>query len=119
MTTKFTPGPWSVELSRERKSDIRGWREIWAGRVPVVDTDGATIRRQGEEFCEHGTRISEANAALISAAPDLYKALEEAREYVERAYECAFPDEQQNASVLAAIDAALAKARGEDLPNGR
>lgn len=44
---------------------------------------------------------------------DLYAALAQARRYVELAYECAFPDESENERVLAEIDAALAKARGE------
>jgi hypothetical protein len=53
-----------------------------------------------------------ANAALIASAPELYEALKKARLYVVGAYECAFPDQQENDEVLEEIDAAIKKAEG-------
>jgi len=56
---------------------------------------------------------SEQDVALALAAPDLLAALKEYREYVERCYDYSFPNEGKNRSVMADIDAAIAKAEPE------
>lgn len=53
-----------------------------------------------------------------AAADELYEALEASQIYVEKAYECAFPDQAENDAVLALVSAALAKARGESRIDG-
>jgi hypothetical protein len=55
----------------------------------------------------------EAREKLNAAAPDLLAALEEALPYVERAYECAFPDEAENERICDTARAAIARAKGE------
>jgi multidrug efflux pump subunit AcrA (membrane-fusion protein) len=62
MTTKHTPGPWHIE----------SWRASW----------GPTLAVYPPEFPREGSRVpvaievADANARLISAAPDMLKALE-------------------------------------------
>lgn len=90
METKWTPGPWQV--------------------IDTVSDDLYVVIPRGENFqsiarvFHNAQKVDEArqaNANLIAAAPDLYKALEElANAYVgEKGWEDAY--------------AALAKARGE------
>lgn len=102
--TKWTPGPWCVARDGNAQANVYGADGFWVALLPHQCITSI------EEQQEH-------HAALIAAAPDLYEALEDARRYVSGAYECAFPDEQENERVLDAVDAALAKARGES--NGR
>ena len=54
-----------------------------------------------------------ANLLVIRAAPRTLEALQEARRYVVGAYECAFPDETENARVLQQIDEAIEAATKE------
>lgn len=98
--TDYTPGPWGVE---------------WAVNKPVfyIRTPG------GYGICERPScgdvdtpvrRVSEANARLIAAAPDLLAALED----VQRAYQEMFdvmPVAWQTYDDI--VCAAIAKARGE------
>jgi hypothetical protein len=79
---EFTPGPWKLI------KEVNHW------------TVGA------EGMPEIGQILQEANANLISAAPDLYDALKEARDAL-----CSHPDYQTKES-LAMFDAAIAKAEG-------
>lgn len=58
---------------------------------------------------------AEANANLIAAAPDLYAALDDARQFVNMCRHDADPEYQQEAeATLGVIDAALSRARGEE-----
>lgn len=102
---KLTPGPWKF-----RRGEFNAVR---------ADADSAigSIRGAAEPYwyiaAVEDAPEAESNAYLLVAAPDLYAALAQARRYVELAYECVFPDGPENERVLAEIDAALAKARGE------
>jgi hypothetical protein len=67
---KHTPGPWEVRTENAGKSG-RVWR-----RIPgVVEPDWYEKHSHGETETYCGVQISEANARLIAAAPDLLAAL--------------------------------------------
>jgi hypothetical protein len=72
MTTKYTPGPWTVE------ADMR-IEECRATRAELSYLAGWNITSQSEEIvgCEGiiPGPTSEANARLIAAAPELVEAL--------------------------------------------
>lgn len=63
-TEKFTPGEWLIEDQREMYDKVYNYA--------IVDEDGWYIAH-----VENCTRLEEqeANAALISAAPEMYKRL--------------------------------------------
>lgn len=101
---KWTPGPWSFEPEPM-------WRgKHVAGRSPLVRKDGRTVA-SCSRYASTNVEVSgrheeaEANARLISAAPELYEALEALMGVFAKAYF----DETH----LALAAAALAKARGE------
>lgn len=78
MSTKHTPGPWTVE------ADINTY--IIRG-APVIHTDEREIKF---EFCDYvastwggQTQQNEINARLIAAAPDLLFQLLAATNYIE------------------------------------
>lgn len=97
---KHTPGPWHTGgTSYLRRDDPR--MNVWS-RTKAGKQSGEIL----------ASEVKPANARLMAAAPDLYAALKEARVYVERAYECAFPDSELNHALLQDIDAALAKVEG-------
>lgn len=98
--TKFTPGPWRV-------TDAAGAGCYRIRTEPSKNDYGIEI---AETFL-HGSS-DEANAHLIAAAPELYAALEEARLQIEYLHE-KFSETGSGNNVLAKIDAALDKARGE------
>lgn len=66
---KFTKGPWSYELS-DRLSD-------GSDCLSISDADGSSI---AEMMCP--ADVEEANARLIAAAPDLYAALKDVRDFL-------------------------------------
>ncbi len=99
-TVTHTPGPWRIDPDFRRilspqpannLSGIPGIADIW-NWMGAAETD--------------------ANARLIAAAPELLRAIKDARAYVERAYDYSFPDLDENRRVLNSIDAAIAKAEG-------
>jgi hypothetical protein len=109
VSAAFTPGPWRT--GRQRKIYAEG------DELPV----GQAIAKE-REFAE-----ATANARLIAAAPELFEALSDSRaaiaslaedtfgevilEYDDNGYPvCGYPVRDE---LLAKIDAALAKARGE------
>lgn len=96
--TKFTPGPWRI--GPDESSD--------------EDEYGFCIAIFSEEYKNSvALRIrEESNAHLIAAAPDLYAALSEAKLQIEYLHE-KFAETGSGNNMLAKIDAALAKARGE------
>lgn len=136
---RFTPGPWRWEICPKHKSitlsggvpryDLSVMQfERWGmqGAQPLfreTDKRGLNITHPvmhwsaacpGREHHEDWFRLlKHPDAQLIEVAPDLYDALQDARQYVVGAYKCAFPDDAENQRVLKTIDTALAKARGE------
>lgn len=89
---KHTAGPWSIV-----ENLVDGFTPDIVGQTP----DDIVCRLYGGQF-----EIVEANAALISAAPDLLQALE--------AISNEFGNTKPNFAKIGAIaDAAIARARGQ------
>ena len=90
---KFTPGPWST-----------GFVD---GTKIVRESDRSQIAQVAGDYSDPTIwPIMEANAHLIAAAPDLYAALELARERMGGA-------SPGMKAMIAQTDTALSKARGE------
>lgn len=89
--TQHTPGPWTVPI--KRVSHNQGFA-IMAGGVRVADT-----------IEDHSAVDAEANAHLISAAPDLLAACRAVVEWAEESgrMESNAKDEQLWQQILAAI----------------
>lgn len=101
--TKWTPGPWSWDAAPDHNWDVQVWSSP-NSRVCFVAHDG-----------EKGNRTGQANARLISAAPDMYEALDKFVEHyvgMINSGDCGFWNPEDEDFVKAAR-AALAKARGE------
>jgi len=104
--TRFTPGPWAVA---DGEVHDKGYLVITAkGMGPHTP-----LARVGGADWDDASRP---DAHLISAAPDLYAALEAAR--AQLVTHCGEPDDslygdQIHAQTIKLIDAALKKARGE------
>lgn len=92
MTDKFTPGPWFVTGHRTKYVEAR----LRSGMIQEIAAVGPTDADDG-----YGEQ-QEANAALISAAPELLQALESLLEEVAGCY----------CTSEAQARAAIAKARG-------
>lgn len=73
--SSHTPGPWEVRHARESGSFTKDWREVWAGRHCVVSPSGFQRSYDGEAETVYGVRISDADANLIAAAPEMLAAL--------------------------------------------
>lgn len=120
---QFTPAPWQIV-------DNRHLNDAYWICAPDEFTSHAEVRAGSGEAEDAGDML--ANARLIAAAPDLYEALTQAREVIEAErltlVECAtLPPAHDPATLdpetkpyvealdrmLAKIDAAVAKARGE------
>ena len=89
MTNKHTPGPWGV----------KGWR------VTIPGTGEVTLAAPGVT-----TATADANARLISAAPELLAALEMAAAVIAGNPNMAYPPSRKMGEK---IRAAIAKAKGE------
>ena len=101
METTFTPGPYTTY----QRSD-NGYN-LYAGETMIADVDAAQFSRQKQ--VHH--RMNKANAALLSAAPDLYEALGKAEAALSVKYS-ELSEEGRN--LIFEIRTALAKARGEE-----
>ena len=90
---KWTPGPWTVV-------------NVGTKKEPMLDVKATRIAgKPSLAICSTGDSPQEmetANARLIAAAPDMYAALK-----IVSALQAAHPE------VLAVVDAAMRKARGE------
>ena len=99
----FTRGPWRVVEGDRYRHIARD--DDWVAVVSVETGPGGTA----------WPVISEADAALIAAAPDMYAALEEARRVVSGYWPLVGPESEPEKSTVALLnqnDAALTKARG-------
>ena len=95
---KFTPGPWMVWSCFRKKN----------GKLPVVhDESGDTVT-----ICEviddkEHPEIADADAALIAAAPEMYRKLE----WLQREFDES--DDEELVAIGWEIELILKKARGE------
>ena len=72
---EFTPGPWYIKPSEEIPSPYRGVTS--STRITILDAqDGQYKPRHVIAQVARGNGRGDANAALIAAAPELYKELE-------------------------------------------
>lgn len=100
MSTKHTPGPWSVEARNYPIGDTGDYDGCW-------QILSANAKRPIVEIWEEGDE-PDANALLIAAAPELLEALKLCYEYC-RLYH----SEVEQNNVGKAARAAIAKATGE------
>jgi len=108
--TKFTPGPWA--WSEDKWNG--GWSGLFAeGDTPVLvpqsrndGDDGAAWFATVDEADEEG--LTDADRALIAAAPELYRAAKEALAVIER-----IRPEGNGMGTIVRLKKAMAKARGE------
>lgn len=97
---KFTPGPWHIGTPPPNGEQTIG---TVAGLMVAVATTGQNMAEE-----------TKANAHLIAAAPDLYKALAHLEPYLDAivCYASTIEEHPPNGFILE-TKAALAKARGE------
>lgn len=96
--TKWTPGPWRVMFGRDNNTTYPTWMSRAERPYQPVLNSGA--------FSRPASETAVANARLISAAPDLYEALDALLEFHN---EGRIPD----AATIARAECAILKARGE------
>jgi hypothetical protein len=100
---EHTPGPWRVrdkQVDRDLGFDVSDWAEVMAS------SDGSHV---ASAYCR-AEDVNQANARLISAAPELLAALELIRPM---ALGYAVANEVgSNVEYIRVADAAIAKARG-------
>jgi hypothetical protein len=108
MESKHTPGPWSG------RTFIRGGGKT----ICRIDTFATGFGKQGPDGWESDNQTTDANAALIAAAPAMYEALRAARETVDNVSDTLAKQNMYPAEVhwlmesVAVMRAALAKAEG-------
>ena len=108
MGSKPTPGPW--EWSENK------WRGGWSG---IDGADGEVLRPlhcndgdTGDAWFEPGESISEADARLIAAAPDLLAACKAAWNEIDQTYDGTSPP-QITVEIWNQIESAIKKAEGK------
>lgn len=102
---QWTPGPWkwSADHPTNACANVSN-EERYVSIATLYGGDSDSF--QDAEGMWSSQPIRDANARLISAAPDLYEALERARNWIERGHDSIGP-------LLRQCDDALAKARGD------
>lgn len=72
MTTNFTPGPWTI---RESMTQIGKCYRISTEPIIECGHGAALLYDDNTSLNPHAEGVQRANANLIAAAPELYKAL--------------------------------------------
>lgn len=109
---KHTPGPWFIKPTPSGTFG-RGWKEI----SPSVVTCAEYHSSRDGVVC--GVQMSDANAHLISAAPDMLEALllaESAMNHMGDALngmDAVIDEDQEHFQAFEKVRAAIAKAKGE------
>ena len=111
--TKFTPGPWFIKASEEIRSPYS--TNVSSTRITILDTqDGQYQSRHVIAQVAKGNGRGEANAALISAAPEMYDILTHYFDLIQRADYGDILAEQKIFEDIVYIEEVLMKARGEE-----
>lgn len=101
-----TPGPWEATRQTDDECSFIGYFIEGVGKT--ISDDGTAPDHKDALF------IAAANPAaileLLAIKAQLVAALSKSKRYVSCAYECAFPDEEENAQVLSDIEAAISAA---------
>lgn len=104
MTQKFTPGPWSANVlnfeneENDKKINSQG-NQYWKIKPEIFHDDYKYLDITGW--------MSESNARLIAAAPELLEALKGVR-----MHKCMFDTDEDFNKSCDAVNAAIAKAEG-------
>lgn len=106
MSAGFTPGPWSIDPRHggDKEIIVRQDGDSWHRLQAAVDCDDCDLK------------MAIANAHLIAAAPELYDALEVICGGSEDVSNTAIIVGYEATTVLEQARAALARARGEQVP---
>jgi len=108
--SKHTPGPWSWEDEYEWRRPNSDWKSenFKNGRIELTSTAGSVLKGWASYADDSGLDVTEANARLIAASPDLLEALElmlaTVPPYREDG-ECTIPD-----TTIKVVNAAIKKA---------
>lgn len=100
---KFTPGPWEITNNDDLHLTIR--RNGYWAHSHIAYINGNVLLRDDGDF--------KANANLIAAAPDLYTSCEITLEQLSNFPTVDDISQMQKAMLIANLNAALSKARGE------
>lgn len=106
---QFTPGPWTVQFAIA-SNPVAAIYADKRGDVAIVHRSSPTQNWSGIETDE-----AKANATLIAAAPELFKAANDLLAWLREFYadEPLFSSEPNHANVtVTALEAAIAKAEG-------
>lgn len=103
---KFTPGPWFIKQSEEIRSPYGP--NVSSTRITILDEPGGQYQsRHVIAQVAKGNGRGEANAALIAAAPEMYRKLE----WLQREFDES--DDEELVAIGWEIELILKKARGE------
>lgn len=105
MSAKFTPGPWKIASN----ATLGDGRSVYCKEVECWQNEVARCPVRHEVEFDRALDETDANAALIAAAPDLYAACEVVANELEQS-DFARRDRRW---CMAELRAALAKARGK------
>lgn len=104
---KFTPGPWYIKPSEAIPSPY--WGPTSSTRITILDKPGGQYQsRHVIAQVAKGNGRGEANAALIAAAPEMYRKLE----WLQREFDES--DDEELVAIGWEIELILKKARGEE-----
>lgn len=106
-TDRHTPGPWAVEDPMDGELSIVEANKLtheWKFIATIYLREG----RDPDEFPHH---VSEANARLIAAAPDLLEVLRKVRNQIDDPH-MGSVDHRSDVALVSAIRIAVAKAEG-------
>lgn len=107
--TKFTPGPWEVRI-KDKKYYVA------TGIFIIADGIWGTIPAENPASLDANVAERMANAHLIAAAPDMYRALEHCINHLKQLEAQLFPgesDEMRKFTSRRHAEAAMKAARGE------
>ncbi len=107
--TKHTPGPWALEVDPDGMTI-----GPWSGKREHPHDGGGPVVDSRIVYIDRKDRVSLEDATLMAAAPDLLAALEAARDAL-LAQDASYATrlDERGLRALAAVEAAIAKAKGE------